>query len=239
MDRRSSTPIYIQLQEYVKQNIEKGTYKPGQLLPSEREFTEMFGISRMTVRQAIQGLVSEGLVIKEHGRGMFVARRTIEKENELLGFSADMIQRGFQPDSETLEFIKIASTEKQAKKLEIEIGEQLYFIKRLRLADNMPMAIEYVFIPAKYVENLEKYNLKNCSLYEIMKNDYKIEMMYAKQSIKAIKLAKSDARLLLRKESGFGLYVNRRVFDRTDRMVEYTETYYHPDRYQFSLTVNK
>ena len=156
MNRKGTKPIYIQLQEYVKQNIETGTYKPGQLLPSEREFSEMFGISRMTVRQAIQGLVGDGLVIKEHGRGMFVARRTIEKDNELQGFSEDMIKLGFKPDSKTLEFIKIYATEKHSKQLEVEVGEPVYFIKRLRLADGMPMAIEYVYVPAKYVENLEK-----------------------------------------------------------------------------------
>jgi len=239
MNRKGTKPIYIQLQEYVKQNIETGTYKPGQLLPSEREFSEMFGISRMTVRQAIQGLVGDGLVIKEHGRGMFVARRTIEKDNELQGFSEDMIKLGFKPDSKTLEFIKIYATEKHSKQLEVEVGEPVYFIKRLRLADGMPMAIEYVYVPAKYVENLEKYNLEHCSLYEVMKTDYKIEMMYAQQSIMAKKLTKSDARLLLRKESGFGLFVNRRVFDRQNRLIEYGETYYHPERYQFSLTVDK
>jgi GntR family transcriptional regulator len=234
-DKNLPIPIYVQLKNYIKENIDNKTYAPGQMLPSEREFTEKFSVSRMTVRQAISDLVNEGLLYREQGKGTFIARNIIEKQAELLSFSQDMANRGFTPGSRLIEFSESIPNEFVREKLQLGPDERIYNIKRLRLADNMPMAIENCHLPAKLYPNLFKYNFERCSLYEIMKDDYGIKYSHAQQVIEVKKLKKNDALLLLEKENGYCLMASRTLFSDDNVIIEYTETGYHPDRYKYTM----
>lgn len=235
IDKNSSVPIYFQLKNSLKEKIIGKVYLPGGLLPSEKELAQRFSISRMTVRQAIQALQSEGLVYKEKGRGTFVARNIIEKNAELQSFTQDMISRGFAPGSRTVHFGEIAPDRNVQAKLELAPGDRVYFLKRLRLADSAPMAVEYCYLPCKLFPGLPKYNLETCSLYEIIKNDYHYKFGYSKQLVSAVRLAREDAGLLLLKGLGFSLQSARILFADSNMPLEYTETLYHPERYQYTM----
>lgn len=237
IDKNLPIPIYIQLEDYIKENINKKIYLPGQMLPSERELTEKFDVSRMTVRQSISALVNEGLLYKEQGRGTFVARNIIKKDVELMSFSQDMVNRGFIPGSKLIEFVEITPNEYILEKLKLNSDDKVYHLKRLRLADSLPMAIENSYIPEKVFPNLIKYNMEICSMYNIFKEDYGIKFDYAEQVLEACKLKKQDALLLLGKENGFCLLGSRILYSTDNIPIECTETSYHPDRYKYTMIV--
>lgn len=231
------TPIYIQIADEIKKNIENGIFIPGQMLPSEREFCEMYSTSRMTIRQAISQLVNEGILYKERSKGTFVAKKVIEKQMELKSFTQDMIGRGFKPGSKIISFVIADPSNEVKEKLCLKSEEKIFLLNRLRLANDTPMAIEYCHLPVKWYPDLFKYNMQEWSLYEIMLKDYRINVSYANQTIKAVRMSKSQAQILLNKESGFGLMATRTLFTSDNIAVEYTTTLYHPDRYVYNMVL--
>lgn len=235
VNKNSSIPIYIQLKKIIKERIENKAYLPGQIIPSEKELTEKYNISRMTVRQAITDLVNEGVLIREKGKGTYVAKNVIEKRSELQSFSEDMKGRGMVPGSRIIKFEEVKATEEVMEYLKVQPDEKVYFLNRLRLADNTPMAIEYCYLPSKLFPDLFKYNMENWSLYEILKNDYKLEIGYAEQNIRAVKMRKNEAILILNQEKGFGLLASRILYSIDNVPVEYTKTLYHPERYVYNM----
>ena len=237
VDKNSSVPIYAQLEEYIKKKIKEKVYLPGESLPTERELTELFGVSRMTVRQAVTNLVHQGVLYRTPGKGAFVSKEIIEKKLEIEGFSEDMEKRGFVPSSKILYFEKIIPDGQVAQMLQLSENEQVYFINRLRLANDEPMAIEYSYLPEKYFPDLMKYNLQKCSLYTLMKQEYHADFSYMKQNIKAVTISKKEAELLLNKSRGYGLLSLRTIFNEDDIPIEYAKTIYNPDRYTFNLMI--
>ena len=157
IDKKSHVPIYVQIEEELKKKIFHGEYKKGEAIPSERYLTEMFDVSRMTVRQAITNLVTSGLLYREKGRGTFVSTPKFEQSlNSLTSFTEDMISRGLTPSSKIIKFEKQVPSIDIAEDLSLEVGEEVYFVMRIRNADEKPMAIERTYIPVKLFPNLNE-----------------------------------------------------------------------------------
>ena len=237
MDKNSTVPIYIQLEESIKEKIKNKEYLPGEALPTERELTELYGVSRMTIRQAISNLVNKGVLYKIRGKGAFVSKEVIEKKLDIESFSQDMMKRGFTPGSILIKFKKIKNTDEIKEKLELEDNEEIYFLNRLRLADNEPIAIEYCYLPEKFFPALIKYNMVHCSLYKIMKEEYNMHFNYMKQSLKAMPLNKKQAEMLLGKPKGVGLVSERLMYNIDGAPIEFTKTIYHSERYTFNMVL--
>ena len=210
---------------------------PGEALPTERELTELYGVSRMTIRQAISNLVNKGVLYKIRGKGAFVSKEVIEKKLDIESFSQDMMKRGFTPGSILIKFKKIKNTDEIKEKLELEDNEEIYFLNRLRLADNEPIAIEYCYLPEKFFPDLIKYNMVHCSLYKIMKEEYNMHFNYMKQSLKAMPLNKKQAEMLLGKPKGVGLVSERLMYNIDGAPIEFTKTIYHSERYSFNMVL--
>lgn len=237
MDKSSTIPIYIQLEESIKGKIENKDYLPGEALPTERELTELYGVSRMTIRQVISNLVNKGVLYKIRGKGAFVSKEVIEKKLDIESFSEDMMKRGLTPGSILIRFEKIDCTDEIKEKLELEDNEDIYLLNRLRLADNEPIAIEYCYLPEKFFPDLIKYNMVHCSLYRIMKEEYNIHFNYMKQSLKAISLNKNQSEMLLGKPKGVGLVSERLMYNIDGFPIEFTKTIYHSERYTFNMVL--
>jgi len=237
VDKNLSVPVYVQIEDEIIEKIKRREYVPGGELPTERELTELFGASRMTIRQAISNLVHKGVLYRIPGRGAFVSKEVIEKKLEIESFSEDMRKRGLTPGSNVIQFEKINPSDEVREKLQLSEDEKIYFLNRLRLADNEPIAIEYCYLPEKFFPNITKYNMVNCSLYTIMKEEYDIHFNYMKQSIKAGNLSRNDAEKLLGKSKGVGLFSERMVYNIEEVPVEYTKTIYNADRYSFNMTL--
>lgn len=237
LDKNSETPIYAQLEEFIKGKIKEKKYLPGEALPTERELTELFGVSRMTIRQAISNLVNQGVLYRIPGKGAFVSKEVIEKKLEIESFSEDMRKRGLVPGSKIIYFEKINPDEEIKENLKLSDNDKVYFLNRLRLANEEPMAIEYCYLPEKFFPDLIKYNFERCSLYEITKKEYSVAFNFMKQSIKAVNMSKKEAEMLLGKARGFGLASIKIVYNEDENPIEYTRTIYHPERYSYNMVL--
>src|SRR3989442_12850833 len=141
--RNSPLPRYYQLKEIMRERVRAGEWQPGDLIPSERELGETYGISRMTARQAITDLVNEGLFYREQGKGTFVSRNKITQQLiHLTGFTEDIRARGQRPGTRVLSAEMRLADEPTAERLRINPGALIFHLQRLRLADGEPLAIE-------------------------------------------------------------------------------------------------
>lgn len=239
IDKDSSTPIYAQLEDYIKEKIKAHEYLPGKAIPTEKELTELFGVSRMTIRQAIANLIHQGVLYRIPRKGAFVSKEVIEKKLEIESFSEDMRKKGLIPGSKVLSFQKIMSDEDVRAKLNLSHREAVYFLHRLRLANGEPMAIEYCYLPERYFPDIIKYNMEYCSLYEIIEEEYSIHFSYMKQSIMAVAMTKGEAEMLLQAPKGFGLQSTKVVYKDDENPIEYTRTIYHPEKYSYNMVLFK
>jgi GntR family transcriptional regulator len=206
-------------------------------LPTERQLLEEFQVSRTTVRQAIQLLIRKGLVYNVQGSGTYVANpAVVTKSLRLTGFSEDMRQRGLEPASEVLAQGTVAASAELAAKLHVAPGAPLLAMRRLRLADHVPMAIEYAYVVAAMVD-LERINLEQ-SLYEQLSEEG-IHVSRAAQTIEAVNLDAEQARYLDQAVGAAALRVQRVSFTDRGTALEHAETIYRGDRYSFDIVVGR
>ena len=234
IDKKSPIPVYFQLKNFIKDDIEKRNLKPGEPILSENKYCEMFKISRMTVRQALNELESEGVIVKERGKGSFVAIPRIEQEG-LMSFTDMVKSEGMQPSTEITKFDKIVDS-KLAQILKIEKNEEIFVITRVRKADNFPVAAETIYIPIKFVPDIENKNLKG-SFYELLKNEYSIEIKASKTSFSAV-MSSSRLEEILELEETIPLLKLESINYYSDP-VYYEISYYKSDQFNITVNLNK
>ncbi|TMC40709.1 MAG: GntR family transcriptional regulator, partial [Chloroflexi bacterium] len=209
--RNSPLPRYYQLKEIMRERVRAGEWQPGDLIPSERELGETYGISRMTARQAITDLVNEGLFYREQGKGTFVSQNKITQQLiRLTGFTEDIKARGQQPSTKVLSAQMCPADETTAERLRIEPGQLLFCLRRLRFADAQPLAIEFSQIYFKGCEKLLEEDLEHNSLYRILETKYGLPPMEADQELEA-GLASNEEAQLLKIPAGSSLLFTRRT----------------------------
>lgn len=190
VDKKSPIPVYYQLKNIILKKIQSGEYLEGSLIPSERDLGDNLGISRMTVRQALNQLVSEGVLYREKGKGTFVSRSKIEQRN-VMSFSETVAIKGLVPSTKVLHFNKTDLEDDIAGILDLKTGEKVYVIKRLRFAGGIPVGIEEAFIPEKYCSGLENFDLTQ-SLYRLIKEEYSYSINYIDNLIEASKPVRDE-----------------------------------------------
>lgn len=241
INRDGNTPIYEQIYQNLKTKIDNTEFSAGESFPSERELAEKFGVSRMTVRQALNTLKKEGLIYHERGIGAFVSKRKLDVHTRnLVGFTEEMMERGLKPSSKLLLAKIQKADEETAKDLGIEAGEAVFHLQRLRLADDSPMAFEDAYLPATRYPNLEKIDLERMSLYEVLETEYGVRMSHAEEFLEAMAVTKKIGDALSIKKGAPVLMVHRVVFSDANLAVESVKTFYRADRYRatFHLTKN-
>ncbi len=239
INKNSPVPIYHQLEEYIKQQIENGILKEEAVIPSEREYAQMFQISRMTVRQAINNLVIEGYLKRQKGRGTFVNRKKVEQELQgMTSFTEDMRSRGMSPSSTLLSFQIIPADNKTALNLKIDENESVYKIKRIRLADGSPMAIETAYIPVKLVPGLTEAN-SNLSLYQYIEDNLSLSISEATQEIEASNAGSLEAETLEIPIGDPVLLIKRISYLQNEVPFELVKSTFRADRYRFIHTMKR
>lgn len=232
--RKSPLPRYYQLKEIMREKINSNEWKPGDLIPSERELGEQYGISRMTARQAITELVNEGLFYREQGKGTFVSRHKITQQLiRLTGFTEDMKARGQQPGSKIISAKMIPADETVAEQLHIKPGLMIFQLQRLRLADEEPLAIEVSNLFFNGCERLIEEDLENNSLYRLLESKYKLPLMEAEQQLEAGLIGPEEAQLLNIPVGSAALFVRRTTYSEHDQPIEYVRSIYCGSKYVF------
>lgn len=209
----------------------------GVQLPSERELAERFSVARETLRRMLQTLEDEGLLTRRHGAGTFASGQSWLKPFQLRSFSEDMRDRGLTPSSRVLGATTLAATAKLAHKLRVSPGAPLIEVRRLRLADGVPMALETAVLPAELVPGFDPQRLAQVSLYETLERDFGIVMRAAAQQIQATVLSEDEAKLLGVPAFSPALVVERQVQAADGRVIEYAKSLYRGDRYRFEVNV--
>lgn len=240
INRQSKIPYYQQLYTILRGKISRGEWKPGDLIPTENELIDTYHVSRSTVRQVLDMLVSEGLVYRERGRGSFIAHPTIEQAmTRIISFTEDMHQRGFEPGTRILSASLLKAIPDISTKLQVSPGELLTRIERLRLADGEPMSIEESYLVDRYCPNLLDLDYARDPLRAILERQYGIRLVNAKQVIRAIPAPTNLAHLLEIKPLAPLLYIERVSFSQAAIPVEFLRIYYRADRYSLFNELNE
>jgi GntR family transcriptional regulator len=202
---------------------------PDDALPAERQMATELAVSRITVRKAIDGLVEEGLLVRRQGSGNFVAARIEKNFAKLTSFSEDMRSRGRTPHSEWLKRAEGAVTPEEALTLRLSPGAPVYRFHRLRFADDAPMCLEYATVAGECLPSLDAVGN---SLYEALESAGN-RPVRALQRLRALLLNAEQAKLLYAREGDAGLLVERVGFLRDGRAVEFCQSYFRGDTYDF------
>jgi GntR family transcriptional regulator len=236
IDARSPVPKYYQLREILLDLIERELHVDAPV-PSERELAARYGLSRMTARQAIEHLVSEGRLYRVQGKGTFVARPKIDMPLRLTSFSEDMRARGMVPGSRDLGRRRALATGPLARELGVEQGTAVHVVERLRLADGVPMALERSHIPAHLAPDLLDRSLEGRSLYALLATEYGLALDRGDQVIEAGIADSGDAELLALAPGSAVLLLQRRSWA-GQVAVEYVVSTYRADRYQLRASLD-
>jgi GntR family transcriptional regulator len=229
-----STPLYIQLKEHLKAQIEAGVYGPGMRLPSERELANHFQVSRMTARQAIQLLAADGLISAHVGKGTYVLKPRIDQELQFLtSFTEDIRQRGMLPSSRMIQATLAQADEGIASKLRVPLGTELVLLSRVRLADSEPIAWEICHVASRLCPGiLDTHDFSRESLYHVLREEYGLRLIWADQLISARMPDKNEREALGLDTKTPVLSLTRVTYADNDQPVEYVQSVYRCDRFQ-------
>lgn len=232
---RGPPPLYLRLQERIRRAIERGELKPSEALPGERDIAQAVQVSRVTVRKALSGLVDAGLLEARQGSGTFVARRSIELPlSRLTSFTEDMCLRGVSTTSRWLLREVTFPSPRETMYLALSLRDKVVRLRRVRLAGEMPMAIELAVVPHCHLPAPDRVTT---SLYAAL-DEYGIRPVKALQLLSAAKIGKADAALLEVEPGAAMLTIERISYLASGRPMEFTRSFYRGDTYDFVAELN-
>ncbi len=238
IDRASPVPLYFQLAGRIEQAIGDSTLRPGARLENEIALADRLGLSRPTVRRAIQELVGKGLLVRRRGLGTQVVQRPLTRKVELTSLYDDLQQGSRTPTTVLLTRAVIGADERIAEILSVPPGSPILHIRRLRSADDVPLAILENFLPEEFADLTEE-DLRTRGLYQLLRSRG-TTMSVARQRIGARSATLEESKLLEIKARGPVLTMDRTAFSNNGRAIEYGHHCYRPDLYSFETTlVNK
>lgn len=236
LNSKIPVPLYQQLKNALKADINNQKYKDGEKIPTETEICKKYNVSRITVRKAIQELVEEGYLIKWQGIGTFVNSPKIDRKIEhVMGFTSACKANGMKSFSRVTikEIIKPDQTLKQL--LELNAGEKVLYIQRVRYADDRPIMLENNYYPYNRFSFLLNESLEG-SLYDLLKEKYQIDPINSGESTLEIVLADDEKSSLLECPIGKALfYLFTSIYDQNNKPVHVGKQYIIGDRYKFIL----
>ena len=204
----------------------------GEAIPSERRLSQELGVSRLTLRAALDDLVREGYLVRRHGSGTFVSEPKIAQQLTLTSFSEDMRRRGMVPDSRTVGLENVHAGPQVARALNISPSERVFRIRRLRLADGAPMALETLHVPVSLVPGLTAAQLEHASWYELLEQRYGVVIASGLQTIEPTVTNDEESELLAVPLHSPAFLFERTSQTREGRTVEFVRSIYRGDRYR-------
>ena len=236
LDRQGPIPIFVQIKLILERAIALGELTAHHRIPSERELSSTLGASRMTIRQALVSMMADGSLYTRSGKGTYVAERKIAQPlQRLTSFTEDMLARGLRPASRVLTEELLSAPLEVSQALAVAPGVELVRIRRLRLADEQPLAVESSHLPHSLCPGLLEVDLSVHSLYEVLRTRYGIRLASAKQTIEASEPDPEERELLRIPEHVPVLRIHRLTCDDDGQRVEFVRAVYRGDRYQLHV----
>ncbi|WP_374118770.1 GntR family transcriptional regulator [Allokutzneria sp. A3M-2-11 16] len=230
------TPKHAQLREILRR-LAHEQLAPGTPVPSERELATRYGVSRLTVREAISQLVTEGLLTRVRGKGTFTAKPRVDAQLHLASFTEDIRGRGMTPATEVLDHGELVPPTATATALGLDTGQPAYWLFRLRRADSTPMAVERGWYHPREVPGLLRHDLTR-SLYGLLAREYGVQLDHGRQTVWADAADPVTARLLGIRP-GSPVLVFRRISTAAGAPVEDMTSWYRGDLYQVTMQLDR
>ncbi len=232
INRDSPEPYYYQLYTILRQSITSGQLKPGDMHPTEAELLETYQVSRATVRQALEMLVSDGLIFRQRGRGTFVSRPTVEKElNRIVSFTEDMERLGFTARTQILDAQLQPADDSLAATLDVAVGDEVAYLKRLRLADDEPMGLENSMLVHRYCPGILEQYEPHHSLRALLRDEYGVILASATQKIRSVTADQATSAALGIDLGAALLYIERISYTDGNAPIELLKMFHRGDRY--------
>jgi DNA-binding GntR family transcriptional regulator len=235
VDRTSPVPLYYQLSQQLERAIRSGELKPGDRIETEVELAQRYGLSRPTVRQAIQELVNQGLLVRRRGVGTQVVHAKMHRQVELTSLHDYLDQASHQPNTRVLTHEQVPADGTVAEALNVAEGEHVLYLRRVRLAGPEPLALMNNWLPAD-LDVMSDDALAQRGLYDLLRSAG-VQMRVANQRIGARAATREEARLLAVKVGSPVLTMQRTTFDVAGRAFEYADHAYRSDAYSFETTL--
>lgn len=235
LDRSGPVPLYYQIATRLEQAIHDETLPAGSRLENEVALGNRLGLSRPTIRRAIQELVDKGLLVRRRGIGTQVVHGKVTRNVELTSLFEDLERTGQKPATDVLSAEVSTADDTVAEALGVEVGSPIVHIRRLRRADGVPLAVLENFLPEDFTD-LDLGSLEHHGLYQLLRARG-VTMRVAKQRIGAREATAAESDMLDVRKGGALLTMSRTAFDNSGRAVEFGQHVYRPDLYSFEVTL--
>ena len=235
LDRSSRLPLYAQLAEQLERAIADGTLRPGDRLDTEVELAERLGLGRPTVRQAVQELVSKGLLVRRRGIGTQVVQSPVHRPLELTSLHDDLAAAGARPTTRVLTLEHVAADAVVAEALRLQVGDPVVHLRRLRSRGSEPLAVMTNWLPEGLVD-LTPERLEEHGLYDLLRRTG-VHLRIAQQRIGARGADGQESRLLGIPRGTPVLTMERTAYDDNGRAVERAAHCYRADAHSFDTTL--
>ncbi len=233
-------PLYARLRQALRERVTSGEWRPGDQIPTIRQLGDSYGVSRITVVQALDALAREGMLVRWQGKGVFVGQpREDLARSRLLSFSEDAARHGQRAGSRLLSLRRESATPALQARLSLRPEQKVVVLERLRLLDGEPVAIQVAYLPEYLVPDLMNLATEMDSLYRTLADTYGVLPTNAFESYEAIVLSADQAPLLESRAGAPALHVDRTTIDQYGRTIEYSTSVVRSDRSRLRLSLSR
>jgi len=231
LKRKSSTPLYRQLDAIMREKVQSGEWQPNEIIPSENELARLYGLSRMTARLVVTQLAQEGLLYRVRGKGTFVAEKKITAQSlSYVGIREQMEQMGHKTATRVLRIERVPISEKIAYRFGLNADEPFCSIERLRLLDGVPLSLHYTYIPSRLCPGLEKKALVDQQLCDILREDYGLTRRHVVETLESIAATEYESALLEVKKGFHLLMLKNFISGDNDIPFEFSKILFRGDK---------
>lgn len=235
LDTSSYVPLYQQLKEFMMEMIDKGIWNPDDRVYSEQQLSEQFNVSRNTAKKAIEDLVQEGILYRIQGKGTFLSHPKIEQSlSAFYSFSQVLKEKGLKPKDIILKITVEKANHKIAKALQINRGEEVIMLQRLRCANEDPIILECSYLPKVKIEDIDKLSLVGeMPLYDVLRTEFGIIVNSAKETFEPILIRDDEVKYLDVQLGSPALLLERTAYDSSKSPIEFCRSIVRGDRCKF------
>jgi len=236
----SPVPLYTQIKEILRDRILDGSYQAHEQMPSESELMSTFGVSRITVRQALGDLQKEGLIFKIHGKGTYVSKpKAFQNISELQGFGEAMSSMGYETFSRVVSIKPMPAGNGVGAKLNVRDSEEIVELRRVRYLNRAPISLDVTYVPKSIGERLAKEDLAHRDIFLILENDYGIALGAAELQIESMLADDYLARQLNVEEGAPVLRIERLTLTADGKPIDFEYLYYRGDAFQYRMRIER
>lgn len=239
LDRNNSIPLFVQianrLRESLQADLKSGRLKPGDSFATEKAICAQFGVSVITAKRVLDDLESEGTLVRQQGRGTYVARsRVLQALDHFYRFADEVEKQGYEASSRNLHIGILAADAKIAKPLMLRRGEKVVYLERLRMINQEPYLLHTSYLPQKLFPGLEREEHDSCALYDILEQKFNREPVRCKDTFEPLLLPARSARLLQVPTHSAGMHAERIAYDAGGTPIELSLGVVRGDRWRLT-----